>query len=260
MAILIAVFLPLVSYVLVKRASDHAIVMPRRYFYDSVSTRIQDGKRMEDTIWHSVFPIALTNQLGAHVSLGQLKGKAIVLDFFFTHCPSICPTLTRNMKQIQDALKSEESVKRADSSFLQFVSFTVDPERDSAAVLKKYGDRFGVNPDLWWLLTSPKKAIYDFALDELKLGLVDGEGVDSNFIHTQKIVLLDKERVVRGYYDGLDSMGLMNLARDIGLIMLEKDRHAKPEILSEMIAIWPIFLFVIIAVALFMVFNRKPAF
>jgi protein SCO1/2 len=92
---------------------------------------------------------------------------------------------------------------------------------------KKYADRFGVNHDIWWLLTGNKKTIYDFALQEVKLGLEDGEGVDSNFIHTQKMVLIDKDRVVRGYYDGLDSMAMKNLAEDIVLLMLEKDKKKK---------------------------------
>ena len=131
------------------------------------------------------------------------------------------------MKKLQDALRLKDNLKNEDTSFVQFISFTVDPQRDSASVLKKYGDRFGVNPDVWWLLTGPKKTIYDFALTELKMGLQDGEGVDSNFIHTQKMILLDKDHVVRGYYDGLDSVSLAKLAQDIVFIMLEKDNNAK---------------------------------
>ncbi|HZG24118.1 MAG TPA: SCO family protein, partial [Chitinophagaceae bacterium] len=96
-----------------------------------------------------------------------------------------------------------------------------------SAVLKKYADRYGVNPDKWWLLTGPKKTIYDFALNELKLGLTDGGQVDSNFIHTGKFVLLDKKHIVRGYYDGLDSASLNKLAGDMIYIMLEKDKKRK---------------------------------
>jgi protein SCO1/2 len=77
------------------------------------------------------------------------------------------------------------------------------------------------------MLTGNKKAIYDFALNELKLGLVDGEGVDTSFIHSQKFVLLDKDYVVRGYYNGLDTTSLSALAKDIGLLMLEKDKRKK---------------------------------
>jgi protein SCO1/2 len=185
------------------------------------------GKEVSDTVWHRVANISLQNQLGDSISLDMIKGKVIVADFFFTRCPSICPTLTRNMKKLQDALKLKDDMKRIDTSFVHFLSFSVDPERDSAQALKKYADRFGVNHDIWWLLTGNKKTIYDFALQEVKLGLEDGEGVDSNFIHTQKMVLIDKDRVVRGYYDGLDSMAMKNLAEDIVLLMLEKDKKKK---------------------------------
>jgi protein SCO1/2 len=260
LALGIAIFIPLISYFIVKGASDDAIDMPKRFFYDSVESKMQDGKKVDDTLWHSVNNITLTNQLGAKVSLNQLDGKVIVADFFFTHCPTICPKLTHNMEQLQESLKLNDNMKRLDTTFVQFLSFSVDPERDSSVALKKYGDRFGVNPDVWWLLTGPKKTIYDFALNELKLGLQDGEGVDSNFIHTQKIALLDKQHVVRGYYNGLDSASLSKLAQDIVFIMLEKDRHKKPEVFAEMLAIWPIFIVVIFAVIIFMLFNRKPKF
>jgi len=201
--------------------------MPRRFYADSVMTKVVDGKEISDTLWHKVSNIELTNQLGKTVSLNDLKGRVLVADFFFTKCPSICPTLTHNMKKLQDALKLKDDMTRVDTSFVQFLSFTVDPERDSASVLKKYADRFGVNHDVWWMLTGPKKTIYDFALNELKLGLQDGEGVDTNFIHTQKMVLMDKDRVVRGYYDGLDSMEMRKLAEDIVFLMLEKDKTKK---------------------------------
>jgi protein SCO1/2 len=233
LALSIAILLPLVSYLLVKHYSDDAVIMPLRYYADSVTTKITDGKETTDTAWHKVDNISLTNQLGRQVSLSDLKDKVIVADFFFTKCPSICPTLTRNMKKLQDALKIKDELRGIDSSFIQFISFTVDPERDSAKVLKKYADKFGVNPDIWWMLTGPKKTIYDFAINELKLGLMDGGTVDSNFIHTSKFVLLDKDRVVRGYYDGLDSLALNKLAGDLIFIMLEKDKKKKRDLFRK---------------------------
>ncbi len=227
LALCIAILLPVVSYLLVKHYSEDAVIMPSRYYVDSVTTKITDGKETTDTVWHKVDNISLTNQLGRHVSLSDLKDKIIVADFFFTKCPSICPTLTKNMKKLQDALKIKDELRGIDSSFIQFISFSVDPERDSAAVLKKYADKFGVNPDIWWMLTGPKKTIYDFAINELKLGVVDGGTVDSNFMHTSKFVLLDKDRVVRGYYNGMDSLALNKLASDLIFIMLEKDKKKK---------------------------------
>ena len=232
--------------------------MPRRFFYDSVATRIQDGKQFTDTLWHKVADISLQNQLGESVSLDQLRGKVIVIDFFFTHCASICPILTRNMRRLQDGLKIKNEVKQVDTTFVQFLSLTVDPAHDSVPVLKKYADKHGVNSDVWWLLTGPKKTIYDFALNELKLGLQDSVSVDSNFVHTDYVALLDKDRVIRGYYHGTDTAAMAKLADDIVFIMLEKDKKRKSTIFDELKPLLaPILIIYVLGIVLFLRFNRK---
>ena len=229
LSLCIVALLPVVSYLIVKTASDDAVVMPPHYFPDSVINKIVDGKTVTDTVWHRVNNISLVNQLGDTVSLDDINGSIIIADYFFTRCPSICPTLTKNMKSLQDAMKMKDSRRRIDSSYVRFLSFSVDPERDSPDVLKKYADKYAVNHDTWWFLTGDKKKIYDFAFNELKLGLQDGKGIDSNFIHTQKFVLIDKNRNVRGYYNGLDSSSMSKLAEDLTLLMLEKDKKKKRE-------------------------------
>ena len=255
---MLAVMLPLISYLLMKRASDHAIGMPGRYYYDSVVSVIKDGKTINDTLWHGVTDFKFQNQLGNTVSMADLPGKVIVADFFFTHCPSICPKMTTNIRKLQDALSSKDQYKQLNPAYIQFLSFSVDPERDSVSVLKAYGNKFSINPDSWWMLTGPKKEMYDFSINELKLGLADGEGVDSNFIHTQKIVLLDKERVVRGYYNGLDSMDMNKLASDMVFIMLEKDKaYISP--LRELKPLLPFIIFILLATAGVVIYlSRKP--
>jgi protein SCO1/2 len=150
----------------------------------------------------------------------ELEGKILVVDFFFTSCPSICPTLTRSMKKIQDAFNKTDTI-------LRYVSITVDPVRDSAARLKAYGDKFNINHDTWWMLTGEKKDVYDLALNEFKANIAQEEGVDTNFIHTDKFFLLDKNRVVRGWYSGLDSAHLDRLINDAVLLMMEKDKSKK---------------------------------
>lgn len=260
-AILIALLIPITGYLIMKKASETSINMPKRYFYDTVITRMQDGKQLTDTVWHPLADIRLTNQLGQSVSLrNDTKGKVIVADFFFTRCPSICPHLTANMKKLQDALITKDRFKEINPNFVQFISFSVDPERDSAKALKAYADKFGVDPDFWWMLTGPKKEIYDFALNELKMGLVDGEGVDSNFIHTQKMVLIDKDHVVRGYYNGLDSADLSKLASDLVFIMLEKDKsYVSP--LQELKPMIPMIIVIIIGIGTVIYFLfRQPKY
>lgn len=228
LALCIALFIPVICYYILKAAGDEAVVMPRRYYVDSVITKVVDGKTSSDTIWHKTANITLLNQLGDTVSLYDIQNKVIVADFFFTRCPLICPKMTKNMARLQQSFSHYNRGRKViDSSIVRFLSFSIDPERDSVPALKKYADRFKVDHDNWWMLTGNKKTIYDFALNELKLGLEDGEGVDTSFIHSQKFVLLDKDYQVRGYYNGLDTTSLAALARDIGLLMLEKDPRRK---------------------------------
>ena len=230
LALTIAVLLPVFSYFLVKNLSEDAVSMPRKYHPEAITEKVVGGKKVSDTVWHKLANIKLTNQLGNEVSLDDLEGRIIVADFFFTRCPSICPTLTKNMKELQDAMKMKDRRRKIDSAFVHFLSFSVDPQRDSVEVLKRYADKYGINHDSWWLLTGPKKEIYDFALNEIKVGMQDGEGVDSNFIHTERFILIDKNRIVRGYYSGLDSTSMSKLAEDITLLMLEKDPKRKRKI------------------------------
>ena len=217
LALLLAAFVPAVSYLLVKFYSDRAVNMPRRYFYDSVAVKEKNGKTTFDTIWHHVKNISFTNQLGKQVSLYDIKGKIIVLDFFFTRCPTFCPGMARAMKKLQD------SFKKNDTSFVQFITISIDPAHDSVPALRKFADKYNVNPDNWWLVTGEKKEIYDFALQEIKASVADIQ-IDTGFIHTQNFFLLDREKIIRGWYDGFDSVAQAKLVRDIPLLMLEKER------------------------------------
>jgi len=167
--------------------------------------------------------------------------------------------MTKNMKRLQESIRAAEKVGDRVPDFVQFLSFSVDPERDSVTQLKKWADRFQINPENWWLLTGEKKEIYDLAINDMKLGLVDGQGVDTNFIHTDHFVLIDRNRKVRGYYHGLDSASLARLSEDIIFLSLEKDRSKKSVFQGklELIAI-----FVLSALALvgflLLLFKKRP--
>ncbi len=231
LSLLLVIVLPLISYWLVKVLSKDAVHMPHRYFYDSVAIKEKNGKTTSDTIWHQVKNISFTNQLGKKVSLDDLHGKILVINFFFTKCPSICPGLAKNMKKLQDSF-----VKNAD--IVQFITISVDPENDSVPALRKFADRFNVNHDSWWFVTGDKAEIYDFALKELKASVADSN-VDTAFIHTENFFLLDSNRVVRGWYNGFDTAKQSMLAMDIPTLMLEKDKKS-PSILREFIPYLPV--------------------
>lgn len=215
LALMLAILLPLTGYLLVSYYSNRDVKMPPRYFYDSVNVIEKNGRTLYDTAWHSVKNMHFTNQLGQQVSLDGLEGKIIVLDFFFTRCPTICPKLGKAMKKLQSSFPNNDSI-------VQFVSITVDPKHDSVPQLRKWAEKFNVNPDSWWLLTGNRDSIYNFALKEIKASVAD-VNVDTAFVHTENFFLLDKNRVVRGWYSGLDSVAQKRLVRDIPLLMLEKD-------------------------------------
>ncbi len=250
LGLMLATVLPFAGYFIVKHYSNDAVHMPGRYFTpDSVVVSEKNGKMLTDTIWHKVKNIEFTNQLGKKVSLDDLKGKILVVDFFFSRCPSICPGLAMSMKRLQDSFKKNDSI-------VQFISISVDPEHDSVPQLRKFADRYNANHDSWWFVTGDKKEIYDFALNELKAGLADTE-VDSAFIHTENFFLLDSSRVVRGWYNGFDTVKQAQLVRDIPLLMLEKDKK-KPSVFREFIPILPV-IFICMGVVLVavIVFNRR---
>jgi len=216
LALMLAILLPAVGYLLVDFYSKRDMQMPGRYFYDSVNVAEKNGKTTYDTAWHKVSNLQFTNQFGKKVSFVDLKGKIIVLDFFFTRCPTICPKLAKAMKKLQNSFTNNDSI-------VEFISISVDPIHDSVSQLRKWAEKYNVNPDSWWLLTGNRDSIYHFAINEIKANIAD-VNVDTAFIHTENFFLLDKERIVRGWYNGFDSLAQKKLVRDIPLLMLEKDR------------------------------------
>ncbi len=244
----LAILMPIAGYIFVKVLSKDAAPMPRKYFYDSVGTTERRGKIIPDTNWHQVSNLKFTNQLGKKVSLDDLKGKIIVVDFFFTSCPTICPGLARNMKRLQDSYKKNDNI-------VQFLSISIDPERDSVPRLRAFADKYNANHDSWWFVTGDKKEIYDFAIKEMKANVAD-VGADTAFPHTENFFLLDTNRVVRGWYNGFDTVKLAKLASDIPTVMLERNRKT-PSIFREFIPILPVIFIGIAILMLVMALLNK---
>lgn len=234
---------------MVKYYSKDAVHLPRKYFADSVVVMNKNGKKINDTIWHRIKDFKAVNQFGDSVSINQLKGKILVIDFFFSNCPSICPGMTRAMKKLQSSFVKNPEI-------VQFLSISIDPERDSVDKIRNFADRFGVDHDNWWFLTADKKATYDFALHEIRANIAD-PGVDTAFIHTENFFLVDSNRVVRGFYNAFDTIKQAELARAIPTLMLEKDRK-RPSILRSFIPYLPvIFIGIGITILMMTLLNKK---
>jgi protein SCO1 len=152
----------------------------------------------------SMSEFALTDQNNQPVTLASLRGEVWIADVIFTRCAGQCPVMSAHMQEIQDALPANLPVK--------LVSFTTDPDFDTPAVLKNYGARFGARDGQWMFLTGGKAALRHATVEGLKLSVVDKPpGQQDNaadlFIHSQKLVVIDQEGRIRGYYDGETAEG-----------------------------------------------------
>jgi len=219
-ALAVAFLLPLSIYYITRKMSVGVVHLPKYFITDRIDSGAVNGKMAYDTVYHKLADVQLINQLGHQVSLNKdLEGKILVIDFIFTHCPGPCPKLTRNMAMLQKAFKKTDTA-------IQLISITVDPVRDSFPALRVYADKFAVNHDHWWFLTGDKATIYNFARNELHLSVQPGDGGEDDFIHTEKFVLVDQYRYIRGYYDGADGAEMKRCSDDIVLLQFE-NKHRK---------------------------------
>jgi protein SCO1/2 len=163
-----------------------------------------DGRTRNE---HTIEDFELVNQDGNRKSFHEWKGQIIVANFFFSHCPVVCPKMTANLQKINSQFRQEKA--------FHIISISIDPERDSAAQLKKYATRFSINTGKWDLLTGDKKEIYRLARNSFMVIATDGDGGPNDFIHSDKLVLIDKIGRIRGFYDGTDESAINNLSHDI---------------------------------------------
>ena len=163
------------------------------YSPNMVSTELVDESIQFIKKYHKISNFSLTNQNGETVTHENYNNKIYVADFFFTTCPSICPIMTENMFYIQEKTIDKD---------IMLVSYSVTPEIDSVLQLKKYAIEKGVNDNKWNLLTGNKKEIYELARKSYLVAKNDGDGGKYDMIHTENFVLVDKEKRIRGYYDG----------------------------------------------------------
>jgi len=154
---------------------------------------------------YGVLPdFTLTERSGRAVRLADLKGRPWVADFIFTRCKGPCPLLSAEMMELQRRLRGRP---------VRLVSFSVDPEHDTPAVLQSYAARFGADPDQWLFLTGDSEAVRRVVRDGFRTALEKSAADD--FTHSTKFVLVDGDGRIRGYYDGLDPAELERIEKHI---------------------------------------------
>ncbi len=175
----------------------------------SVNSELVDTTIVHKINYHKISDFSLINQNGETVTQSKYDNKIYVADFFFTTCQSICPIMTKNMKDIQDKLIKDSEVL--------LLSHTVFPEIDSVEVLKKYAVENQVIDSKWDLVTGDKKEIYDLARKSY-LAAKDNIFGEYEMIHTENFVLIDKKKQIRGFYDGTNKEEIDRLYKDIKIL------------------------------------------
>lgn len=162
---------------------------------------------------HRIAEFKLVDQTGDTVTNTDFDGHIYVADFFFTTCPSICPKMTANLSDLAALYKNDSDI--------MFLSHTVTPQIDSVPVLAAYGQLHRADPSKWKLVTGSKKHIYELARRSYFAVTTEGDGGDQDFIHTENFVLVDKERKIRGFYDGTSKQDMERLQKDIAILRYE---------------------------------------
>lgn len=162
---------------------------------------------------HRIGAFTLTDQRGRTITEKDLEGKIYVADFFFTTCEGICLDMSRNMAKIQEEFADEKS--------LMLLSHSVTPEIDTVLALMAYGELHSANNDRWLLLTGERKHIYNLARKEYFAAKHDGDGGPNDMVHTENFVLVDKEKRIRGFYDGTNDDEVEQAMDDIKTLLKE---------------------------------------
>ncbi|NKI26654.1 SCO family protein [Arenibacter sp. 6A1] len=181
------------------------IYQPAMVNFELVDTTMQHIKK-----YHTVADFSFVNQNGKEITQADYEGKIYIADFFFTTCPTICPIMTKNMADIQQKILNDEEV--------MLLSHTVTPDIDSVPQLKEYALEQGVLDHKWNLVTGDKKELYEMARKSYMAVKTDGDGGPYDMIHTENFILVDKERRIRGFYDGTKSEDIEKLLEDLEIL------------------------------------------
>ncbi len=172
-----------------------------------VSEELVDSTIQHKAKYHKIADFNLINQNGETITQDTYRDKIYVADFFFTTCQTICPIMTDHMYKIQKEIINDDDV--------MLLSHSVTPKIDSVAQLKKYAKKKGVIDRKWNLVTGDKKQIYELARKSYLAVKTDGNGDEYDMIHTENFMLIDKNRQIRGFYDGTQPEDIEKLLKDI---------------------------------------------
>ncbi len=172
-----------------------------------------DGKKVVDTVYHTIADFSFVDQDSAIITQETFRDKIYVTDFFFTSCRTICPIMKTQMLRVYDTLKNNSDVL--------ILSHTIDPEYDTVELLHDFANRLGVSSDKWHFVTGAKDSIYNLAQRSYFATAMEDKSEPDGFIHSGAFLLIDKERRIRGKYDGTKEGDVNRLIGDIAILQKE---------------------------------------
>ncbi len=212
--LVIVLFVPgFLYYLLVEKGKNHYVALP--VFGPkqvAKTTHRVKGKAVPDTIYHTLSDFKLTDQDGNPVSLKTFDNRIFVAGFFYTHCPDVCNLVNTNISRVMSEYTKSKRIS--------FVSITVDPQRDTAPVLKQYAATYKANPSQWLFLTGDTSTIYNLARNGFLVNAL--QTGNDNFIYSDKLVLIDQERRIRGYYTGASATDVSRLNDEIKVLLSQE--------------------------------------
>lgn len=176
-------------------------------------TKTPDGTEKIDTVYQTIPAFTFLNQDSVLITQDAFKDKVYIADFFFTSCSTICPIMHRNLKEIFDQYKDNPEV--------MFLSHTIDFKYDKPSVLKKYAQKLGVDGKKWQFVYGSKASIYSIAEHNYLVAVGEDSTEKDGYMHQGWLVLIDKEKRIRGAYNGTDKNEVEKLKKDLPILLAE---------------------------------------
>lgn len=181
---------------------------------EAVITKDKAGKESVDTLYQTIPNFSFLNQDSVMITQDLFKGKVYVADFFFTSCTTICPSMHRNLKAVYEDYKSNPEV--------MYLSHTIDFKYDKPSVLKKYANKLGVDTKKWQFVYGSKADIYNLAEKSYLTVVAEDSTATDGYMHQGWLVLIDKQKRMRGAYDGTKAEQVDLLKKDLAILLAEE--------------------------------------
>ncbi len=176
-------------------------------------TKTVNGKQITDTLYHQIPDFEFINQDSVKITQKDFAGKIYVADFFFTTCPTICPKMKTQMLRIFKKFKDNPNVA--------ILSHSIDPRHDTPAVLKEFSKNLGIQNSMWQMVTGDKAKIYEIGQKSYMVSATDDPTQPGGIVHSGAFILVDKNRHIRGIYDGTEPERVDKLMEDMEVLLKE---------------------------------------